>query len=133
MKSSLVNVSDLSEFVACIIPYNVSSSGELTRTSFILFHDGLAFSGVARERLVLFIGAPLTAIFTIQNKLQRLRILRPRGWHTRSEYTSGSSNKLNLTCLQTSASTIPNESLRCAGLNRFCDDEFNCLLLTFSR
>ena len=65
MKSSLVNVSDLNEFVACIIPYHVSSSGELTRTSFILFHDGLAFSGVARERLVLFIGAPLTAIFTI--------------------------------------------------------------------
>ena len=60
MKSSLVNVSDLSEFVACIIPYNVSSSGELTRTSFILLHDGLAFSGVARERVVHFTGAPLT-------------------------------------------------------------------------
>ena len=60
MKSSLVNVCDFSEFVACIIPYNVSSSGELTRTSFILLHDGIAFSGVARERLVLFIGAPLT-------------------------------------------------------------------------
>ena len=60
MKSSLVNVSDLSEFVACIIPYNVSSSGELTRASFILLHDGLAFSGVARERGVHFTGAPLT-------------------------------------------------------------------------
>ena len=68
MESSWVNVSDLSEFVACIIPY-VSSSGELTRTSFILLHDGLAFSGVARERLVLFIGTPFTvgkvAVFTI--------------------------------------------------------------------
>ena len=69
MESSWVNVSDLSEFVACITAHNVSSSGELTRTSFILLHDGLAFSGVARERLVLFIGAPLTvgrvAVFTI--------------------------------------------------------------------
>ena len=37
-----------------------ASSGELTRTSFILLHDGLPFSRAARERLVLFIGAPLT-------------------------------------------------------------------------
>ena len=69
MESSLVNVSDLSEFVACIIPDNVSSSGELTRTSFVLLHDRLVFSGVASKRLVLFTGAPLTfgrvAVFTI--------------------------------------------------------------------
>ena len=69
MESSLVNVSDLSEFVACIIPDNVSRSGELTRTSLVSLHDGLAFSGVASKRLVLFIGAPLTfgrvAVFTI--------------------------------------------------------------------
>ena len=119
---SPVNASDLRDFLGCLIRDDVSTSGELTRSCFAFLHDGLTFSGVASERLVPDIVGRVT-VFTISNKLPRVRIFREQELHTRSEYSCGSSSKTNLTCLQTSASTIPKESLRCYGLNRFCDDE----------
>ena len=56
-------------------------SGELTRISFAILHDGLACFGVASVCFVPLIGVPLivgkVATFTSLNKWPRLTILRP--------------------------------------------------------
>ena len=64
------------------------AAGELTRTDFDFLHDGLAFSGVARVRLLLCIGVPVKdvlAAFTNSYSCPKLRIFQPHGLQTRSE------------------------------------------------
>ena len=64
------------------------AAGELTRTDFDFLHDGLAFSGVARVRLLLCIGVSVKdvlAAFTNSYSCPKLRIFRPHGLQTRSE------------------------------------------------
>lgn len=64
---------------------------------------------------------------TNSNNWPRLRIFRPHGLQTRSEYVAGSCNNTNPTRLQTSAKTTPRLSFLCDGLKRFSEDEYTCL------
>ena len=56
---------------------------------------------------------------TNSNNWPRLRIFRPHGLQTRSEYIAGSRNNTNPTRLQTSANTTPRLPFLCDGLKRF--------------
>ena len=50
---------DLSDLAGEAFFAGFFAAGELTRTDFDFLHDGLAFSGVARVRLLLCIGVPV--------------------------------------------------------------------------
>jgi len=64
---------------------------------------------------------------TNSNNWPRLRIFRPHGLQTRSEYVVGSCNNSNPTLLQISANTTPMLSFLCEGLKRFSEEEYTCL------
>ena len=64
---------------------------------------------------------------TYSNNWPRLRIFRPHGLQTRSEYVAGSCNNTIPTRVQTSANTTPRVSFLCEGLKRFSEDEYTCL------
>ena len=64
------------------------AAGELTHTNFDFLHDGLAFLGVARVRLLLCISVPVKdvlAAFTNSYSCPKLQIFRPHGLQTRPE------------------------------------------------
>jgi len=108
---------------------SVLAVGELTQTTFDFLQEGLAFSGVANVRFVLIekrFNVGVVPALTKSNNWPRLRIFRPHGLQTRSEYVVGSCSNFNPTLLQISANTTPMLSFLCEGLKRFSEDEYTC-------
>ena len=101
------------------------AAGELTRTDFDFLHSGLALSDVWRVRLLLLAGVlALDVIAASMNSYNwlKLRIFRPHGLQTRSEYYMERTNG-NPTSLHISTNTTPKHSFRFDDLNRFSEEE----------
>ena len=102
------------------------AASELTRTVLDFLHAGLALSGVSRVRLLLLTGVlSVDVIAGLINwySWPKLRIFRPHGLQTRSEYCLESCTSGKPTSLQISANTTPKHSFRFDGLNKFSDEE----------
>lgn len=90
-ESSPVNASELSDFLACLIPDDVSTSGELWWWTRFLCSCKRKFSTFYRRTTCCWKGYGFDVLKT-NSQSSRLRIFRPQRLNIWSEYTTGSSN-----------------------------------------